>query len=84
MFFRPFLGGIFLDRELATSSRMLDFVIRMMAAGEITLPGGGMGTIPQLAARLPPEASAPVVSVAQVESGAVTVPSDVARRRTRC
>src|SRR4051794_26838005 len=28
-FFRPFLGGIFLDRELRTSSRMFHFVFRM-------------------------------------------------------
>src|SRR5215210_6304108 len=32
-FFQPFLGGIFLGRELSTTSRMLEFVIRMFAEG---------------------------------------------------
>jgi phytoene dehydrogenase-like protein len=53
-FFRPFLGGIFLERELRTSSRMLDFVLRMFARGPAVVPEAGMGAIPaQLAARLP-------------------------------
>lgn len=53
-FFRPFLGGIFLERELSTSSRMLDFVLRMLSLGYAALPADGMGAIPaQLAARLP-------------------------------
>ena len=33
-FFRPFLGGIFLERELLTSSRMFEFVFRMFSSGE--------------------------------------------------
>jgi hypothetical protein len=45
-FFRPFLGGIFLDRYLSTSSRMLYFVYRMLSAGDTVLPACGMGTIP--------------------------------------
>jgi phytoene dehydrogenase-like protein len=54
-FFRPFFGGITLDRSLQQSSRMFDFVFRMMAAGETVVPAGGMGRIPeQLAARLSP------------------------------
>jgi len=53
-FFRPFLGGIFLDRDLSTSSRMLYFVYRMLSAGDTVLPACGMGTIPaQIAAELP-------------------------------
>ncbi|EFN56940.1 hypothetical protein CHLNCDRAFT_143480 [Chlorella variabilis] len=32
-FFRPFLGGIFFDRSLATSSRLFSFVMRMLATG---------------------------------------------------
>jgi phytoene dehydrogenase-like protein len=54
-FFRPFLGGVFLERELETSSRMFRFVFRMLARGEACLPAEGMGAIPrQLASRLPP------------------------------
>lgn len=53
-FFRPFLGGVFLDRELLTSSRMCEFVFRMFSLGDAALPELGMGQIPlQLASRLP-------------------------------
>lgn len=53
-FFRPFFGGIFLETELATPSRMLEFVFRMFSQGRAALPSAGMGMIPQqLAARLP-------------------------------
>jgi phytoene dehydrogenase-like protein len=53
-FFRPFLGGVFLDPDLTTSSRKFHWVFRMFARGRAALPAGGMGAIPaQLAARLP-------------------------------
>ncbi|MEM6472478.1 MAG: NAD(P)/FAD-dependent oxidoreductase [Planctomycetota bacterium] len=53
-FFRPFLGGVFLDEKLSTSSRMFEFVFRMFAAGDIAIPADGMGAIPrQLADGLP-------------------------------
>ncbi|WP_261361501.1 NAD(P)/FAD-dependent oxidoreductase [Rubinisphaera sp. JC750] len=53
-FFRPFFGGIFLEKDLTTSSRMLQFVYRMFSQGEAALPAGGMGEIPrQMASRLP-------------------------------
>jgi phytoene dehydrogenase-like protein len=55
-FFRPFLGGVFFDRELAVSSRMFEFGFRMFSSGETALPAGGMGAIPkQIASRLPAE-----------------------------
>lgn len=54
-FFEPFFGGILLDRELQVSSRMLEFVFRMMALGDTVLPEQGMGEIPkQLAGMLKP------------------------------
>ena len=53
-FFRPFLGGIFLEPELLTSSRMFDFVFRMFSTGNAVVPALGMEEIPrQLAAALP-------------------------------
>ena len=53
-FFRPFLGGVMLDESLATSSRMLEFVFRMFAGGDVAIPADGMAAIPrQLAERLP-------------------------------
>jgi len=53
-FFRPFLGGVFLEHDLTTSSRMMDFVLRWFAQGDAAVPAHGMGQIPaQLAAALP-------------------------------
>ena len=66
-FFRPFLGMLCLERELATSSRLFDFLLRMLAQGEAALPASGMGEIPaQLLRLLPPErvrTGAPVLSI---------------------
>jgi phytoene dehydrogenase-like protein len=47
-FFRPFLGGIFLERDLVTSSRMFEFVFRMFSEGDTALPAHGMQAIPKL------------------------------------
>lgn len=44
-FFRPFLGGVFLERELETSSRFLEFVFRMFATGDVGVPERGMGAL---------------------------------------
>ncbi|MEZ5374986.1 MAG: NAD(P)/FAD-dependent oxidoreductase [Acidimicrobiales bacterium] len=53
-FFRPLVGGIQLDPELATSRRMFDVVFQSLSTGESAVPAAGMGAIPdQLAARLP-------------------------------
>lgn len=53
-FFRPFLGGIFLEPELVTSSRMFEFVFRMFSTGNAVVPALGMEEIPkQIAAGLP-------------------------------
>lgn len=53
-FLRPFFAGIFLEKELGTSSRFLEFVFRMFATGDAVVPERGMAAIPeQLAAKLP-------------------------------
>jgi len=53
-FFRPFFGGISLDGELKSSSRMFEFVFKMLSEGDIAVPARGMGEIPaQLASHLP-------------------------------
>jgi phytoene dehydrogenase-like protein len=53
-FFRSFYGGIFLESDLRTSSRMFEFTFKMFSRGNATLPARGMGEIPrQLASRLP-------------------------------
>jgi phytoene dehydrogenase-like protein len=54
-FFRPFFGGIFLERELSTPWWVFEFIFAMFAAGPATLPRLGMQAIPdQLATGLPP------------------------------
>lgn len=56
-FFRPLLAGILLDGELKSSSRMYEFVFKMMAEGDAALPSRGMGAIPaQLAEKFPLDA----------------------------
>ena len=53
-FFRPLVGGIQLDPELADSRRMFDIIFRMLADGDSAVPAAGMQAIPdQLAAQLP-------------------------------
>jgi phytoene dehydrogenase-like protein len=53
-FFRPLIGGMLLDGDLKSSSRMFEFVFKMLSEGDTSLPARGMGAIPaQLAAKLP-------------------------------
>ena len=40
-FFRPFMSGIFFNPELRTSSRLFNFVMRMLATGQNRLPARG-------------------------------------------
>ena len=55
-FFRPFLGGIFLENKLVTSSRKFEFVFRMFSLGDAALPAAGIEAIPrQMAGRLASE-----------------------------
>jgi phytoene dehydrogenase-like protein len=56
-FFRPFLGGIFLDRDLSTSHAMFEFVFRMMSSGDTSLPAKGIGEIPGQMTQLLPSGS---------------------------
>lgn len=71
-FFRPFLGGIFLDRQLQTSSRMFEFLFQMFSKGDAVLPVRGMGAIcEQLAQRLPEHAIRKKSHVKQLQQGFV-------------
>lgn len=73
-FFRPFLGGVFLDRELSTSSRVFEFVFRMFATGDAALPATGMEAIPrQLANALPAGVVRTGAEVAQIEGQTVVL-----------
>lgn len=70
-FMTPLFAGITLDPELTGSSRVLEFVFRMLGAGDAAVPANGMGSISdQLAARLPSGAlrlSTPVATVTATE-----------------
>lgn len=95
-FFRSFYGGIFLERELRTSSRMFEFTFRMFAKGSATLPEQGMGQLSdQLAQRVGEENiryHAKVTAISQNEvqlktgeaisadTIVVATPSDVAKK----
>ena len=69
-FFRPFLGGVFLDESLQTSTRMFEFVFRMFATGDIAVPADGMAAIPrQLADGLPQGTIRFSTSVSRLEHG---------------
>ncbi|MEU8296992.1 NAD(P)/FAD-dependent oxidoreductase [Micromonospora sp. NPDC048909] len=65
---RPFLSGVFIDRELETSSRVLAMVLRSFARGRIGLPAEGMAALPRaIADPLPAdliELNTPVAGVA--------------------
>jgi phytoene dehydrogenase-like protein len=53
-FFRPFFGGVFLDRSLTTASNFFEFVFQQFVEGEAAVPALGIQQIPeQLAKRLP-------------------------------
>jgi phytoene dehydrogenase-like protein len=80
-FFRPFFGGVFLDRSLQTSARKLRYTYAMFAKGDAALPAGGMGMIPaQLGANLA-ASGVPIRTGERVESvepgeSSVTVRTD--------
>ena len=64
---RPFLTGVFLEPDLATSRRFLDLVLRTFVRASPCLPALGMQEIPrQLASGLP-------ANVVQLDSPAVAV-----------
>lgn len=73
-FFRPFFGGIFLERELVTSSRLFRFLFRMFAQGEAAVPNAGMSAIPeQLAARLLPQTIKLNTGVSRIERNRIVL-----------
>lgn len=75
-FFRPFLGGVFLNRELETSSRLFEFVFRMFSLGDTAVPALGIQQIPlQLAAGLPVDSMRLHCEATGVKPGQVTLAS---------
>ena len=73
-FFRPFFAGILLDPSLGASSRMFEFVFKMVARGEVCVPAKGMGAIPgQIAAGLPAGSIRLGARAASLREGVVTL-----------
>ncbi|MBQ1025345.1 NAD(P)/FAD-dependent oxidoreductase [Micromonospora sp. C95] len=69
---RPFLSGVLIDRELATSSHVLAMVLRSFARGRVGLPADGMAALPRaVAAPLPPGLLELNTAVAEVAPGHV-------------
>ena len=78
-FFRPFLGGVFLENELATSSSFFKFVFRMFSLGDAALPSGGMASIPrQLADQLDPQSIRVNEEVRTINAGSVVLQNGMA------
>jgi hypothetical protein len=76
-FFRPFFGGIFLERDLETSSRMFEFVFRMFSEGDAALPAKGMEAISrQLAWGVPVRLNTRVSAISGLESQAIVVATE--------
>lgn len=73
-FFKPFLGGVFLEKQLQTSNRKFEFVFKMFSEGDAMLPREGMEAIPkQLANALPADSIRLNSKVTQIEKGKVTL-----------
>jgi len=73
-FFRPFLGGVFLENTLETSVRKMEFVMNFFSRGDTAVPAKGMGEIPsQLAAGLPGDRILLGAWVVGIEDGGVTL-----------
>ncbi|WP_430497063.1 FAD-dependent oxidoreductase [Micromonospora trifolii] len=69
---RPFLSGVFIERELSTSSHVLAMVLRSFARGRIGLPAEGMAALPRaIAAPLPADLLDLDTPVAEVTPGRV-------------
>lgn len=71
-FFKPFFSGIFLEKDLQTSSRMFEFTFKMFSEGYAALPISGIGAISeQLANKLQNTTLRFNQPVRQVKSGSV-------------
>ena len=54
-FFKPFFGGVFLEKALATESSFFKFLYNQFSVGDVVVPENGMQAIPeQIAANLSP------------------------------
>ena len=84
LFFEPFFGGVFLERNLTTASQVFEFTFAMFSLGSACLPAGGMSAIPrQMVQKLPLgclETLAPVVKINNMSAGGWEVVLEDGRR----
>jgi phytoene dehydrogenase-like protein len=73
-FFRPFFGGVFLEKDLRTSVRMFFFLYAMFRRSGAAIPAAGMQAIPdQLGIALPPGSLKLNTPVSAVRRGEITL-----------
>lgn len=73
-FFQPFFCGIFLETGLSTSSRMFEFVFKMFAKGQASVPKKGIEEIPkQLLTQLKNSIFHYNVAVSNVDTSGITI-----------
>ncbi|MEM9887808.1 MAG: NAD(P)/FAD-dependent oxidoreductase [Bacteroidota bacterium] len=71
-FFKPFLRGIFLEKDLSTSRRMFDFVFKLFSEDDIAIPAKGIAAIPaQIANGLAQNSICLNQEVLEIEKGKV-------------
>jgi phytoene dehydrogenase-like protein len=79
---RPFLSGVFGERELTTSSHVLAMVVRSFTRGRVGLPAAGMAALPAaVAAPLPASLVVLGVPALSVRAGRVVTPAGTIRCR---
>jgi protoporphyrinogen oxidase len=73
-FFKPFFGGIFLETDLRTSSRLFEFLFKMFGNGNSVIPMGGMQKISdQLTSKLAQTTIRTGTAVEAVVPGSITL-----------
>ena len=71
-FFKPFMGGVFLEKDLKTDSSFFKFLYGMFAKGEVVVPEKGMQAIPeQIAKQLSPNQLRLNTAVKKIEGSKV-------------
>jgi phytoene dehydrogenase-like protein len=73
-FWRPLCGALLLDRNMVSSSRVFEFIMRCYFAGDAALPIGGIQTLAsQLADRLPKGSIRTQTQVTGIQEGIVSL-----------
>jgi protoporphyrinogen oxidase len=73
-FFKPFFGGVFLERELQTASNFFRFIFKQFFLSDVCLPSQGIQAIPEQLARGLPVGSVRLdVAVQRVDEQGVTL-----------